>query len=723
MAGDGSEPAGESGGDDPDGRARATSWLRATGRRPAVGRGIRGRLRAVWHRFKRIGGGIHALLVGDPERYPVRAIIFVAIVSALVAFIGLFLLVVENLDPSANSGPLVRTIVRLLTNFMAWAALSVLAAIWIINRWWHRAAKKAAAETRYSTSVVKRLRQELTSTDGTVRLIGTRDHSRNQLRAKLMRAFADQHATEQPGRDVDVSAPEAEVTGKALGEAPEAALPSEDSDTRFRGDASAEPDTVAEDAPDDDPIESGGVSLADSWAHLVVDENLHDYDDLPTALKRGSDAAAELSIIAALGGYMADVTPAHELTLVQDAVERDPDLAITDDGDIVLSEAGVDTTADRRTDADRDLEATLSDLAGDRAEAAPEAEEQAATADTDGDADARAEAAGTDSSPGASTARRHATSFRQALQTFRMDVATALNFQELLTRFALPAVATVILTFTVAGTPWFAPWVYPVILAGATLVGTISYGTFKWRRRRKLRSLREESESRHWPSCAVLAKRVDTPEQTMYAAWMGGNRYADFDKQRLVDTVADRWHQRLHGDEVAPAIQQKFAREIRHARPLLHQFEHRNPREGRKGIENDIIDVIREAKDPDGMVAKRSLAEQVVERGPGVGHDPDLIAEVYADLVPRVLTETDITLRDTDGIERSLTAVHLRWMDIPDDLAQIRAQFANQFSADEEPAFELPEVETAGVGEPAYADQLADLPTEGPVGSPSSAAD
>lgn len=626
------------------------SWLRSAGRRPTVGRGVRGRLGAVTARCRRLLGSIHAVLVGDPERYPVRGLIFVGIVSALVAFIGLFLIVAENLDPSAKSGPLVRTVVSLLTNFFAWAVLSVVGAIWVINRWWDRAAQKAAAETRYSTAVVKRLRQELTSTDGTVRLIGTREHSQDQLRAKLMRAFADQHASEQPGRDVDVSAPEAEVTGKALGGAPEAALPGND-------------DTV-------------DASEAD------VDD-LHDAADLPTALAHGSDAAASLGLVTAMGGYTPDPSAVEDLTLYRDAVARDPDFTLNDDGEVVLAD---DTDAERPGEADPDRSADQ--------------------ADTDASRDERGD---DQADPGP------ATSFRQALQTFRMDIATSLNFYELLTRFALPAGATVLLTFTIAGTPWFAPWVYPIILAGATLVGTISYGAFKYRRRRKLRKLRREREPSNWPSCAVLAKRVETPEQTMYAAWMGGNQYADFDKQRLVETVADRWHQRLHGDSVAPAIQQKFAREIRHCRPLLHQFEYSNPREGRKGIEDDIIDVIREAKDPDGMVAKRSLAEQVVDRGPGAGHDPDLVAAVYQDLVPEVLTETEVVLEDTDGIERTMTAVHLRWMDLPDDMAQIRAQFANQFSADETATYDLPEVSATGPGTPRWADQLADLPTEGPA--------
>jgi hypothetical protein len=619
------------------------------------------------------------LIVGDPERYPVRAIIFLAAVSGMVAFIGLYFAVVENLDPSATSGPLIRTVVSWLTNFFAWAVLSVGGLVFFINRWWARAASRAAAETRYSKDAIKRLRQELTSTDGSVRLIGTPNHSRDELRAKLMRAFAGQYDGDRPGRDVDVSPPEAENTGKALAhDSPEAALPDKSGGTG--GDES------------DSGIDKPSIDSTDDRGADVDD--LHDEQDLAAALERGSNDAALLGLSASLRGYRPEPSMVEELTLVQDAVDRDPNLVL-EDGEVRLGNDPDDTEDDLSHLLD-DSEGELpDDIDADDHDGQPDESEQSERSDP-------------------SAPERGAASFRQAIQTFRMDLATTLNFQEVLTRFVLPGAVAVLAVLTVAGTPWFAPWVYPVIFAFGTLVGTINYGVFKWRRRRKLRKLRTDPETGRWSSCAVLAKRVETPEQTMYAAWMGGLRYADFDKQRLVEKVADRWYQRLHGEEVAPAIQEKFGREIAHCRPLLKQFEYRNPDEGRKGIEDDIIDVIREAKDPDGMVSKRSLAETVVGRGPDNGHDPDLVAEVYESLVPRVLSETEVSLVDTDGIDRTVTAVHLRWMDVPDDLSQIRAQFSNQFSADKDPTHELPEVSPAGIGEPAYASHLPDLPTEGP---------
>lgn len=605
-------------------------WLQnasngARARRPSPPSGVVNRLRSAAHRVRRA-------IIGSPERYPVRIMIFATVVSALVAFIGLFLMIAGDLDPTASSGPLLRTVVGFLTNFFFYATLALIGAALAVNRWWDRAAKLTAQETRYSKEAVKRLSAEVKSTDGSVRLIGNADHSKDQLRAKLMRAFAGQHPSERPGEDVDVTPSEATVTGKALGDTtPTASLPADDADVDVDADA-------------------------DSGEHTFDVSDLH----------RGREHGEIVGAVAGLRGYHADAAPPADLTLVRDAFERADDVSLTGDGEVVAASDDESTTT---------LPAVVEN-ADDASSTEPET-------DPDPDAD----------DGDSSTTERAAASFRQALQTFRMDLASSLNFDELLWRFAVPALATVWIIFTVAQTPWFAPWVYAVVAAVACLVGTISYGTFKWRRRRKLSSLRRDQTAQQWDTCAVLAKRVETPEQTMFVAWMAGNVYADFDKQRLVEAVADRWHQRLHRETVAPAIQEKFAREIKHMRPLLSQFEFSNPYEGRKAIEDDIIAVIEEAKDPDGLVAKRHLCEQVVDRGEGVGHDPDLVAEVYEEMIPFVLNETEIELTDTDGVSQTVTAVHLRWMDLPDDLAQIRGQFANQFSADDAATYDLPDVD------------------------------
>ncbi|RDZ49518.1 hypothetical protein C5C07_20305 [Haloferax sp. Atlit-4N] len=286
--------------------------------------------------------------------------------------------------------------------------------------------------------------------------------------------------------------------------------------------------------------------------------------------------------------------------------------------------------------------------------------------------------------------------FRRSVQTARMDIATSFNADEILWRFGMPALGTIFAAIVIAQTPWFAAWVYPVLIAIGVAVGATSYLTFKWRRRRAVRSLREEREPKRWRTCVTLAKRVETPEQTLFVAWMGGHVYADYDRHRLVRKVADRWHTRLQGDDVAPAIQEKFARNVRQMLPMLHQFEYGDAYEGRKAVMDDIITTVSEARDPDGMVPKFDLAEKVVECGEGIGHDPDIVAEVYEDMVPTVLTETDITVTDADGMPHDITAVHLRTMDIPDDLARIRAQFSNQFAVDNIDGYPLPDIPMPG---------------------------
>jgi hypothetical protein len=276
------------------------------------------------------------------------------------------------------------------------------------------------------------------------------------------------------------------------------------------------------------------------------------------------------------------------------------------------------------------------------------------------------------------------TTLRRNVQTFRMDLGAALNFEELFWRFVVPWFATSGLIFTVLGRV--------VIGAASTAVAGAVYITMSWHRRRTLAKLRNEDQEGAWSSSACLVKSVSVPEQTVYLAWMGGHQYADSDPDRLARKVADRWASRLRGEAVAPAMQEKYARNLRRFNPLFHQFRQCDPDEGWDAIYHDMVGVLREAADPDGMVPKSRFAERVVQRGEGVGHDPDIVAEIYHALTPEVFAETEVDLRTEDGDRETVVAVHLRHDTVPEDDSQLRAQFSDQFRAGDVATYPLPEV-------------------------------
>jgi hypothetical protein len=280
-----------------------------------------------------------------------------------------------------------------------------------------------------------------------------------------------------------------------------------------------------------------------------------------------------------------------------------------------------------------------------------------------------------------------------AIQTARMDLATSFSFSEFAWRFVLPALTTTAAAFVVAQSFWLHPAAYALIFLASTLVGAGVYFTTKVYRRRRLNSLRRSRETRAWRRCAVLAKRVETDGPTLFVAWMAGRVYADYDKARLANTVADRWHQRINDESVAPAVQEKFARNLRQCVPTLETFWKNDDSEGLVAIRRDMIEEVAEAEDPAGMVPKKHLCECVVERGPGVGHDPDLVARAYEELVPAALAETTVELEDPDLNTHEVTVVTLRDKPIPDDLAQIQSSLSSQVKPGDTGTYSLPAVD------------------------------
>lgn len=283
---------------------------------------------------------------------------------------------------------------------------------------------------------------------------------------------------------------------------------------------------------------------------------------------------------------------------------------------------------------------------------------------------------------------------QRKLQLAKMDVAAAASGDEIFARFVTPALLTGLACFTIAGTLWVHPLLYPVVACISVLVGSIVYTGFKWKRRKNVVKARETSDLGGWYACDALAKASTTERGTeFYVVWMAGHRYFGFDKHRVARKAANRWHQRLNGEIVAPAIHEHFWKSARSMMPLTYHIEYKDDRRGRGAIYDTIADVIREQED--SIVPKKHLCELVVDRGPEYGFDPDIVAEVYEDMVGEALEEFEVKLRNTDGELEPVTLVTLRTAGVPLDMETLRSEFSNQVSPEDEPLYGLPEVEKA----------------------------
>ncbi|WP_123619179.1 hypothetical protein [Halorubrum sp. CSM-61] len=595
----------------------------------------------------RLGGGSYRL------RLRLAVLLTAVLGMVFLAAIGAFFS--SSMELAADSEPMLTFVARLMTNFWAWGMLFLLGALFYAKMTGRMMAREAASETRFSVRTVRRLAAEARTTNGTIPIDGTTDHSKDQLKAKLLRAFsgeldldgdtvAEESVIDTESRSVETPGLPEPDFGGALVEAGDGDV----EDTTDEDDDTATPKEESKHIDRDALYEAVGVDPLNAKLSGWGEEDVNDITEamLFDGACKGFDVAEALSAADTDAEVPAPPDP-------KDAVVHG--LTRDEDGNLV---------------ADTESEPT---------ELVPyEGEDATDTDETDVDEP---------------TTVSIATRLKRGIQTLRMDLATGLNVSELAYRFGIPASLTAMLIVVLNQTLWFSVWVYPIIIAVSTLVGGVYYTGYKWRQHRRLESLRHETEAASWNTVRVLAKRVETEEITVYMAWMSGKRYADYDKARLANKLAGRWHQFLNSGECYPAIQEKFHRDIRTYDPALYYTEYGDEEDGRAAIYDDIVREVKQARDPAGIVPKDQLAERVMNRDFGLGHDPDLIAECYEDLYPEVLAEHDVDLEDTDGNEKTVTIVHLRSRRIEPELAKLRTQFAASVSADDEGGYMLPDAE------------------------------
>ncbi|ADB63924.1 hypothetical protein Htur_5036 (plasmid) [Haloterrigena turkmenica DSM 5511] len=275
--------------------------------------------------------------------------------------------------------------------------------------------------------------------------------------------------------------------------------------------------------------------------------------------------------------------------------------------------------------------------------------------------------------------------FWTQLRLFRLELGSAIDLNGILWRFLVPAGLTfvgIMLWLRI----WIQPWVLPVVVAAAAFVGGAYYWAVDLRHRRRLKALRAEETTTQWTDLAILTKTVEVPETTMYYGYLDGKVYASEDKRDLAETLADRALDRLEGRQPAPAIEEKNAYLLKRYLPMLEAWEQEYER---KAIMDQLIDTVADA--PEGLLPRDILIDEVVEYDRryvafgllfiGRGRDPDLVREVYQDLVEiHALAETPVTVQDTEtGGERELIAVSKGDDSFPPNVVQLRGEFSSLF--------------------------------------------
>ena len=196
---------------------------------------LRGRLpRRSGTPLREYAARVFMRIVGSRETAGLR-LLALAVVMFFMAVIGvLFLLVRLSLPLTTESGPILRTLVKYGSSTYLYGVLGLIAAAMMLRWQRDRMAAKTAAETNVSKQAVKRYAAEIRSTAAAVGLYGSTDHSEQQLRAKLMRAFNGDAADESPAEE---STP---AEGGELADPISGALPASDASPTATADAPAE---------------------------------------------------------------------------------------------------------------------------------------------------------------------------------------------------------------------------------------------------------------------------------------------------------------------------------------------------------------------------------------------------------------------------------------------------------------------------------------------------
>ena len=272
----------------------------------------------------------------------------------------------------------------------------------------------------------------------------------------------------------------------------------------------------------------------------------------------------------------------------------------------------------------------------------------------------------------------------------RLEIASTLNFTDVLWSFAVPAIATAIAALVLVQF-WAPLWMYALIGAGSVVVGAGWYVGSHSLRRRRVRSVRQPDHAASYSDIGVLVKKVETEDVTAYYGWVDGQVYADYNELRLAWTLAEVAHACIEGEPKPPTIQQKFARNLRQYLPNLEGYEEAIER---PEVTDRIIQTVAETES--GRMPKNRLADRVIrtdqQRIGGIGYDPRIVADAYDAITPYALVETVAEVDTPTEGTKEMTVVRLRNDTTNREAIETDAQFSAVYQPDYEPDFDLPDV-------------------------------
>jgi hypothetical protein len=287
-------------------------------------------------------------------------------------------------------------------------------------------------------------------------------------------------------------------------------------------------------------------------------------------------------------------------------------------------------------------------------------------------------------------------SVRDRFDEWRATVWSTFSVGDFLLRFVAPALLTIFVELLLLQRAGWELWVYAIVVLGGLLVGSITYTVSKWFRHRRLSKSRDHRRTPGKETIPTVVKTIETPggDPNGYVIWMGGHRYFDYDPFRLAEKVALAWYCRMQpGHDVPPLIQEKYARDVARMDPIIEPVRI-DDFEGKAAMLSDLVEVVIQATDPGDMVPKHELLRRASQLGYGIGHDPVLLGEVYAENHPEVFAEKTVEVTDAHGKPHEVVMVHLRTVNVEPTVAQLRTDHSNSIipPSNPNPAYEAPEV-------------------------------
>ncbi|WP_455448181.1 hypothetical protein [Natrinema thermotolerans] len=651
---------------------------------------------------------ISNLILGDPRKAPRRILTLLVFLLFGIISLGVWLLLNSQIDTSGSSAPIVGPALSILTS--VWTIPVV--TLWFTRQWVlfnrSRKAKKAADVTGWTVETIVRLREEIKTTDGCTRIIASTGESQAEIEDRIDAGLDGEYDDDTVDFWAERATDDSEKAAESEAASEDAAASIWD---ELEDDADDEPDRIEElrarerdltkeynrkaerieevlESALEGEIDPAKVLEADdraSFYELVDDESQDLIDEADALLEECDRIDQELEEIRTELETLLE-QERETAAVVDDLAEGFEAAAALDDA---LYEEGynrADWFGENQPTEDRSLHSRIRGIPG-WLMSAPSRLYGAVSSDSG-------------SSANADTARDHQVPWRvrflEEAKHLWLDLQSGFRTGAAAIKFGVPALVAFVLQLFLVGL-WTTLPVYGLILATSTLVGLASFWIVKRRRQRRLRRYRRNSTEEYWYDCAGQFKTVQTADVTAYMAFIGGRRYAAYDREEFTRKTSRVMYQHISDEPIAPSNLQHYARCLEQMQPNLkgHRENVLKP-----GIMTDLEQTVRDSEDE--LIPKAELAWSVIEQPTTsrierrLGHDPELVASEYKSLVDdlHVLDEHKVEFLDANGETQSITLVFPSDKNRLPDISERHSQFSDRFTDKKgDPVYEMPEVD------------------------------